>query len=150
MQAMHCAFGIGAFIAPLVAEPFLIEQPDSDDDYAIRNLDADQVDVAWAYRIAGITVLTIGLPFVYWILRPVPPMLDPHSSSSSFSSRAQGSARYPIICLAFLLLFLSCGVEVSYGGYVLTYAVKVGFVCLFVGWFDSPPIRANFSDIAIK
>eukprot|EP00042_Codosiga_hollandica_P045391 m.461044 g.461044 ORF g.461044 m.461044 type:complete len:138 (-) comp57015_c1_seq57:1927-2340(-) len=51
-------------------------------------------------------------------------MLDPHSSSSSFSSRAQGSARYPIICLAFLLLFLSCGVEVSYGGYVLTYAVK--------------------------
>lgn len=95
---MHFTFGVGSFIvsqtlpnrtyvvysshrractflpsqAPLMAEPFLVAQPDTDDDAAARAIDPSTLRVQWAFRIAGAVVLCVACLFMYWTSYPVP------------------------------------------------------------------------------
>jgi MFS transporter, FHS family, Na+ dependent glucose transporter 1 len=101
MNALHFAFGVGAFIAPIVvAQAILLTD-----------------GIAWAYRLLALLML----PALYWLLRspsPVPP--------ASQEAGSHGPGRPWTVFLISALLFLYVAGEGSYGGWVYTYALNLG------------------------
>ena len=67
MQALHFSFGLGAFAAPLIAEPFLKQEQGSD---VISKIDGS-LEVEWAYNIVSFFAFPLALIFLYWGMRPV-------------------------------------------------------------------------------
>eukprot|EP00042_Codosiga_hollandica_P039009 m.323944 g.323944 ORF g.323944 m.323944 type:complete len:270 (-) comp55532_c0_seq9:2607-3416(-) len=124
MQTMHSMFGVGAFVAPLIAHPFLVTSPTADDDAVTHAIPKSSLQVQWAFRISGAIVIAIGLTFVYWIFSPVPPSRKVPEEHESTAHRRRGSFRIKLLALATALFFVYLGMEVSYGGFVLTYAVQ--------------------------
>ena len=120
MQALHFAFGLGAFTAPLIAEPFLAQEQGSD---VIVKADGS-LEVKWAYMIVAFMAFPMSAVFLYWGLRPVQIAPRPHSESPHSVHRRSGTYRNTIVALAFCFFFVYVGVEVGYGGYLFTYAVE--------------------------
>ena len=97
MNALHFFFGLGAFVTPMI--------------------------VAWTVQASGgvrlaywtLAVLTV-LPALVLLAQPSP--VSPHSTSSSDNSRTQTG----LLGLLMLFFFLYVGAEVSFGGWIFTYA----------------------------
>jgi MFS transporter, FHS family, Na+ dependent glucose transporter 1 len=102
MNALHFFFGVGAFISPIV--------------------------------VAQAILLTGGITGAYWVLAllmaPVAlwvmPLASPHAPSSVHSGvTTMHSNRFLLmLCVLFMLLYV--GAEVSFGGWIFTYAVTLG------------------------
>jgi MFS transporter, FHS family, Na+ dependent glucose transporter 1 len=97
MNALHFFFGFGAFITPMI--------------------------VAWTVQASG------GIRLAYWTLALLavlpalglltqPSPLSPHAARESVRSKAQAS----LLTLLILFFFLYVGAEVSFGGWIFTYA----------------------------
>ncbi len=101
MNAMHCCFGIGTFLAPIImAQAILIGG-----------------ELRWAFLALSVLLL----PPILWLLfQPSP--VNPHPVEKDDSQ--------PINWLPVLLftafLFLYVGFEVNYGSWVYTYALERG------------------------
>lgn len=101
MNALHFFFGLGAFLSPLI----------------IARVVAGSGDITWAYRIIALLILPVGL----WLWRlPSPPAqtLSAQTTSAPISSL--------LVVLIALFFFLYVGAEVSFGGWIYTYAVAQG------------------------
>lgn len=97
MNALHFFFGFGAFITPMI--------------------------VAWTVQASG------GIRLAYWILALLavlpalglfsqPSPLSPHAAREAGSSKAHSG----LLALLILFFFLYVGAEVSFGGWIFTYA----------------------------
>ena len=101
MNGLHFFFGVGAFLAPVViAQAVLLSG-----------------GISWGYWVlAGLMV-----PVAIWLL----PWPSPKAESLPEDSAA-GRVNYGLIALLALFFFFFVGAEVSYGGWIYSYAVAVG------------------------
>ena len=100
MNGLHFAFGVGTFLAPvIVAQAVLVTG-----------------GVAWAYWVLALLIL----PSVVWIAQ-----LPSPASHSTGNGTGDKNDRVLIILIS-VFFFLNFGAESSYGGWVYTYAIKLG------------------------
>lgn len=101
MNGLHFFFGVGAFLAPIIiAQTMLVSGT-----------------VRWPYWI----VAALMLPGAIWLGRAKSPerQLVPEAE--------QGSATNALmVFLSALFLFMYVGAEISFGGWIYTYALKLG------------------------
>lgn len=98
MNALHFFFGLGALFSPLVVAQTM----------------RWTTDITWAYWI-----LASGLiPVLIWFLRLPSPPLRRHTESE-----AREPVDYLLLGILIVFFFLFVGVEVSYSGWIYTYAV---------------------------
>ncbi len=101
MNGLHFFFGVGAFLSPIIiARALLISG-----------------DITWAYWVLAVPMLPVAL----WLLRL--------SSPTPESDSAHGLARrvdHLLLVLLAVFLLLYVGAEVSFGGWIFTYAVALG------------------------
>ena len=101
MNALHFFFGIGAFISPIIiAQAVLISG-----------------NITLAYWILALLILPVGL----WLLKLSSPAIE-HASSHELGARINNV----LVALLALFFFLFVGAEVSFGGWIFTYAITLG------------------------
>lgn len=100
LNGLHFFFGVGAFLSPIiVAQMILITG-----------------DVVGAYWVLAVLVL----PAALWIIRlPSPPNQAQHSNG------AADRMDYKLVALITLLLLLYVGAEISFGGWIFSYATEL-------------------------
>lgn len=138
-QALHFLFGLGAFGAPLIAEPFLAQQEGSE--YSLSNI-STHVDnhnetnlynssyfeslppITYAYGIIGIFALFVTLLFTVLFCVSV-------KEESINKSELPGNNKGPNTCISIIVVLLSslllsvyAGIEIGYGQMIATFAVK--------------------------
>ena len=105
MNGLHFSFGLGAFLAP-----FLVAQV---------------VDVAggyrWAYWALAAFAMLVGLRLLTLSGSPQPI----HTRDGETVRTARGPISYPLVMAATLFLFFYVGAEITFGGWVYTYAVAL-------------------------
>ena len=126
MNGLHFFFGLGAFLSPIIiAQTVLISD-----------------DITWAYW----TLALLMLPVSVWLLRLPSPTSRAVSkdgpvgrSNHRSTARLSGSAELTVeaspkseaherllVALVALFFFLYVGAEISFGGWIFTYAVALG------------------------
>ncbi len=98
MNGLHFFFGVGAFLSPIIVAQALLLGG----------------SLHWAYWALALLVL----PISFWLLRVPSP-----ASESAASGKPAGPLNRPLVGLFVLFLFLYVGAEVSFGGWIYTYAV---------------------------
>jgi FHS family Na+ dependent glucose MFS transporter 1 len=101
MNALHFAFGLGAFLAPVV----------------IAQLGVRSDDLRWAYW----TLAALMLPPAVWLWRLPSPE---RKNGDGDGSRGRSSISLLVLFVAFFMLYVSA--EVSFGGWAFTYSVQMG------------------------
>jgi FHS family Na+ dependent glucose MFS transporter 1 len=140
MQAIHFSFGLGAFVAPLIAETFLVQRLTYDNltlvhvvsNNATRN--NSSVDVPFPFIMCSYFVVSVMLAFVglsfcsIWcfIEKCVRQACVVESTlKSEYTVREDRMCfRIQMLLLLFLFYFLYVGLEVTYGAFIATFAVK--------------------------
>ncbi len=117
MNGLHFFFGAGAFLSPIIiAQTVLISD-----------------DITWAYWVLA----SLMLPVIVWLLRlPSPtvqaaPKGDPvrqinHRSTARLRSPKPEAHKRLLVALIALFFFLYTGAEISFGGWIFTYAMALG------------------------
>lgn len=100
MNGLHFFFGLGAFFSPII----------------IAQAVATTGDIYWAYWALAILMI---LPALYFTRIPSPTPIVTRTET------AQRPALPVLIVLLALFLFMYVGAEVSYGGWVFTYATTL-------------------------
>ena len=103
MNGLHFCFGLGAFLTPIV----------------VNQSDLLSEDITWAFWVLALFML----PVAVWLLRLTSPTVQ--------SDSEDGSARktdHRLLALMVGFFFLHVGAEMSYGGWVATYAETTGLV----------------------
>jgi FHS family Na+ dependent glucose MFS transporter 1 len=101
MNGLHFAFGLGAFLAPLIVERAM----------------------AWGGGIAGAywVLALLALPPALWLLR------QPSPAGHRAAEAGRGEpVRYGLVALCVTCFFFYVGSEVSFGAWVFTYANVTG------------------------
>jgi FHS family Na+ dependent glucose MFS transporter 1 len=118
MNAMHFFFGVGSFLTPVIVAAVLSQSG----------------GIAAAYWILAVLMLPVAL----WLSRlpsPIPPPNERVLAEDSGPDSERGSAGVPaqpgagsgkIVLLIALVLLFYVGAEVAFGGWIYTYAVKLG------------------------
>ena len=105
MNALHFFFGLGAFLSPfLVAQVIGIH-----DGYRL------------AYWILSAFTLLVGLRMLTLKGSPQPT----HARDGETARPARGPVPYPVVISAMLFLFFYVGAEITFGGWVYTYATTL-------------------------
>jgi FHS family Na+ dependent glucose MFS transporter 1 len=102
MNALHFAYGVGAFIAPLVIA------------YAINTTGG----IRWGYWLLAMYTV----PTLIWLARLPSPH---HESVKRTGDAAPVEVRWRLIGLIMLFMVLYVGAEVSVGGWLYTYAIAL-------------------------
>jgi len=100
INGLHAFFGIGAFVAPII----------------IARATSLSGDIAWAYWILALMIM----PAAIWLIR-----LPSPGSEAEEQSDSGGNRSYPLVALTMLFLFFAIGVEISYAGWIYTYALRL-------------------------
>ena len=113
MNALHFFFGVGAFVAPLIVAQVILFSG----------------GISWAYWIFALALLPIAL----WIGRlPSPTSVVEEGKASG------GEIDYLLTGLTILFLFVYVGVELSFSGWIYTYAVQqTGFTPTQAAYLNS-------------
>jgi FHS family Na+ dependent glucose MFS transporter 1 len=101
MNALHFFFGVGAFISPIIIAQAVLASG----------------DINWAYW----SLALLMLPPAAWLLR----LKSPQSHASRQSGQPIRVNRLLVALCAFFL-FLYVGAEVGFGGWIFTYAIRLG------------------------
>lgn len=137
MNALHFFFGLGAFLAPFI----------------VAKLIASPTGYRWAYWGVGLIGVLIGLRMLF--LPGSPKAAQVHRTESA----GQVKVYYPLVLMAALYLFFYVGAEITYAGWIYTYATSLkiftetgaayltsGFWLSFtVGRLISIPLATRFS-----
>ncbi len=100
MNALHFFFGIGTFLAPiLIAQVMLVSGT-----------------IQWSFWIMALLILPVAL----WILRQPSP-----SSLKTDKDSPAAKVNSLLVVLLALLFFMAVGAEISFGGWIYTYAVRL-------------------------
>ncbi len=117
MNGLHFFFGVGAFLSPIIIAQAVLMSG----------------DITWAYWMLALLML----PMVAWLLRLPSPTsqadsrADPpeqvsyHPTSPLGSIGSEARERLLVVLIAFFF-FLHVGAEVSFGGWIYTYALALG------------------------
>ena len=117
MNGLHFFFGAGAFLSPIIiAQTALISG-----------------DITWAYWVLA----SLMLPVIVWLLRLPSPTVqavskgDPvrqinRRSTARLSSPKPEAHKRLLVALIALFFFLYTGAEISFGGWIFTYAMALG------------------------
>ncbi|UCC86901.1 MAG: MFS transporter [Anaerolineales bacterium] len=98
MNGLHFFFGIGAFLSPIIIAQAVLRSG----------------DIIWAYWALALPML----PVLAWLLRlPSPSLGDAPSNEPA------EQANHRLVALIALFFFLHVGAEISFGGWIFTYAV---------------------------
>lgn len=144
MQALHFAFGLGCFHAPLLAKPFLLElleplgnSTTSDNvtgveyqDYVFPEYTVDDVALEVPYGVIAVFMLINSLIFFtlfmkYRVTKPHPSRLASDALEKLGGAFAMNKkTRYTVVCLATLFMHVYCGLELAFGTLITSYAVK--------------------------
>jgi MFS transporter, FHS family, Na+ dependent glucose transporter 1 len=106
MNGLHFFFGLGAFLSP-----FLVAQ-----------VVGAAGGYRWAFWILAAFAGLVGLRMVTMAGSPHPTM---HSHGNDSARAARGPVPYPLVISAMLFLFFYVGAEITFGGWVYTYAVTL-------------------------
>lgn len=156
MQALHFAFGSGAFVAPLIAKPFLASPPENGTSAEFRACTADgqsSVNITdlcginytpyfrYSFWISSTCLFVTAIGFVYFALAvrlcPSKASDKAENMASTEESNKSGESEpkqrdhrrndryyvFQLLSLMFVFYFFYIGIEVTYGGYVASYAV---------------------------
>lgn len=137
MNALHFFFGLGAFLAP-----FLVAQ-----------LTSIPGGYRWAYWTMAFISMLVGLKLLFLPGSPAP--AHTHTDENGTPTKVF----YPLVIAAMLYLFFYVGAEITYGGWVYTYATTLnissaagaayltsGFWLAFtIGRLVSIPVATRFS-----
>lgn len=97
MNGLHFCFGLGAFLTPIV----------------VNQSDLLSEDITWAFWALALFML----PVAAWLLRLTSPAVQNDSENGSARQ-----ADHRLLALMVVFFFLHVGAEMSYGGWVATYA----------------------------
>ncbi|MCA9697259.1 MAG: MFS transporter [Myxococcales bacterium] len=103
MNALHCSFGVGALIAPLVVG-------------AVGDLN-------WSYWALALAMI----PAMSWLAATPSPSLESHESRESADSKSRDSGSQTLVWLLVIWLLFCQGAESTFGGWIYTVAVGAGF-----------------------
>jgi FHS family Na+ dependent glucose MFS transporter 1 len=98
MNGLHFFFGIGAFLSPIIIAQAVLRTG----------------DIIWAYWALALPML----PVLAWLLRLPSPSLG-----ETPSSEPAEQVNHRLVALIALFFFLHVGAEISFGGWIFTYAV---------------------------
>lgn len=101
MNALHFFFGLGAFFSPLIVAQAI--------DW--------RGDITWAYWLLALLLLPV---FLWFVRLPSPPLRRQREGESA------EPINYFFVGILIVFFFLFVGVEVSYSGWIYTYAVTTG------------------------
>jgi FHS family Na+ dependent glucose MFS transporter 1 len=101
MNGLHFAFGLGAFLSPLVVAQTMMWSG----------------GLRWSYGLLAVLLL----PATLWLAR-VP---SPQPRTAAQAAQA-GPVRYALVALFVACFFFYVGAEVSYGSWIYTYANRLG------------------------
>jgi FHS family Na+ dependent glucose MFS transporter 1 len=100
MNGLHFFFGVGAFLSPIIIHQAVLRSG----------------DITWGYWILALSALPVAALFM---VLPSPPRLTVASDGSA------GPVDQRMVALIAMFFFLFVGAEISYGGWVFTYAVSL-------------------------
>ena len=144
MQALHFVFAFGAFVAPLIVQPFLEDRTTSlnntasstngtnstnstiTDNLVCSNQTGEStMPVTWAFWLGSIPLAATSVGFMAFVLVKACHVQNIQTQNEDTSKTNQGSVMYKVVILslfsAFLLLYV--GMEDAYGGYIFTFGV---------------------------
>lgn len=103
MNGLHFAWGVGAFLLPVI----------------VAQVGLARGGLAWTYRLLALLML----PPAIWLLR-----LPSPQGQAPARTNAPGQVNVPAVALSAVLLFLYVGAEGAFGGWIFTYSVEAGLV----------------------
>ena len=138
MQALHFVFAFGAFVAPLIVQPFLqpflpsntngtnVTEPlQTQQNSCSNHTSGSTISVTWAYWIGSIPLAVTGVGFMAFVLVKACHVQSIQTQKEETPKPNQGSLTYKVVILslfsAFLLLYV--GMEEAFGGYIFTFGV---------------------------
>lgn len=140
-QALHFLFGLGAFLSPLIAEPFLAQQEEYErfssnashfNDHSINytNSSSDKYpfteslpSITYAYSIIGVFAFFVTLLFAaLFCISEKEEIKKPKASPTS--NKGSSFISIFVVLLSSVLLSVYAGIEIGYGQMIATYAVK--------------------------
>jgi len=101
MNGLHFAFGVGAFLSPLI----------------VAQIMAQGGGLVWTYWALALLVL----PPAFWLAR----LSSPQSRAAAQASQT-GPVKHRLVALFVVCFFSYVGAEVSFGSWVFTYANRLG------------------------
>ncbi|RPH60564.1 MAG: MFS transporter [Chloroflexi bacterium] len=104
MNALHFSFGLGAFLSPFLIAPLLTIEG----------------GYRWAYWALAVIAALVGLRILGMSGSP-----QPHRHVEGTEKTAPAAIPYPLVITAALFLFFYVGAEITFGGWVYTYAVTL-------------------------
>eukprot|EP00053_Salpingoeca_punica_P009985 m.89932 g.89932 ORF g.89932 m.89932 type:complete len:535 (-) comp15242_c0_seq2:315-1919(-) len=142
MQALHFSFGLGTFFAPLLAQHFIgsnlpasqvncpVDNPTVNGTTTTTTASPEdsvvESDVQWAFWVCTIVILIVAMLF-FFLSRQAPKGGEKSAREAAHehnAHRREGLYRTMVLLLACTFLCVYVGLEVSYGGYLFSYAVK--------------------------
>jgi len=140
MHALHFTFGVGAFLAPVVAKPFLFnadpefkDSNSSSSENISMSYQTQELDSIWTiktlYPILGCYSLIISIGFVLCFLidkrKNADESDDKHKKEDPSKDDSKDTRkRILLVSLMSIFFFFYVGVEVSYGTYIAVFSVK--------------------------
>jgi len=103
MNALHFFFGLGAFLAPFI----------------VAQLTGFSGGYRWAYWSVAVAGWLVGLKVLFLPGSPKP--AHTHTEENGEPTRVF----YPLVIMAALYLFFYVGAEITYGGWIYTYATSL-------------------------
>ena len=100
MNGLHFFFGVGAFLSPIIVA-WVISMTDT---------------IQWAYWVMAFLIL---LPALYVVRLPSPEMPPP------VEAKGGGQVNWLLVALIAIFFFLYGGAEISFGGWIFTYATEL-------------------------
>lgn len=134
-QALHFFFGLGAFVAPIIAAPFLSHsslEPILNSTLLVDSLnqsspsdflvgDYEKASVIYIYSIIGAISLFVSLLFMFLFLTSV--RLSAADEMQKYKD-PKGHFKISILLCAFMLICVYCGLEIGFGQMIAVYAVR--------------------------
>ncbi|MBK8986036.1 MAG: MFS transporter [Chloroflexi bacterium] len=102
MNGLHFFFGVGALLSPIIVAQVVLRSG----------------EITWAFWLLALVML----PVAAWIA----PQSSPRPVATATAVSTTARPNYALISLITLLFFLYVGSEVSFGGWIYTYAVNSG------------------------
>ena len=153
MHSIHFAFALGCFAAPVIAEPFLGRKLTELEDHIvgttvhnftseINSTDLNKVlekeyrsGMTILYPIVGLFTIFSSIGYLLYGIRELkrprsrsqkndPEKLSNKETENSDSTKKDSYLRMCLVFLLLLFIFLYVGMEVMYGTFVATFAVK--------------------------
>ena len=137
MHALHFTWGLGAFLAPLTAKPFLVNQEDSrnETNLAEGNMNGTSVDnpfltIKTLYPSLSSYGLFTTIGCLIYFLKDVGQSTQTEDKREKLEEEKSGNIsvkfKLMIIGLLTLIFFLYNGMEVAFGTFISVFAVKSG------------------------